>query len=49
MNNNQATIICTSLDRNECAELQAFSEAIKNPETRKEIISILEEAGLLPA
>lgn len=28
-------------------ELQAFQDAIKDPETRKEIISILEEAGLL--
>ena len=30
-------------------ELKAFQEAIKDPELRKEIISILEEAGLLPA
>ena len=29
-------------------ELKAFQDAIKDPETRKEIISILEEAGLLP-
>ena len=28
-------------------ELKAFQEAIKDPEIRKEIISILEEAGLL--
>ena len=28
-------------------ELAAFQVAIKDPETRKEIISILEEAGLL--
>ena len=28
-------------------ELKAFQEAIKDSETRKEIISILEEAGLL--
>ena len=30
-------------------ELKSFQDAIKNPETRKEIISILEEGGLLPA
>ena len=29
-------------------ELEAFTEAIKNPGTRKEIIAILESAGLLP-
>lgn len=28
-------------------ELRAFQDAIKDPETRKEIILILEEAGLL--
>lgn len=28
-------------------ELKAFQDAIKDPEKRKEIISILEEAGLL--
>ena len=28
-------------------ELQAFQEALKDPELRKEIISILEEAGSL--
>lgn len=28
-------------------DLEAFNEAIKDPETRKEITSILEEAGLL--
>ena len=33
---------CVSQD-----ELRAFQEAIKDPGTRKEIISILEEAGLL--
>ena len=30
-------------------ELNAFKEAIKDPELRKEITSILEEAGLLRA
>lgn len=29
-------------------ELEVFTEAIKNPGIRKEIIAILEEAGLLP-
>jgi hypothetical protein len=29
-------------------ELMAFSEAIQDPETRQAIITILEEAGLLP-
>ena len=28
--------------------MKAFQEAIKDPELRKEIISVLEEAGLLP-
>lgn len=29
-------------------ELEAFTEAIKNPAIRNEIIAILESAGLLP-
>ena len=29
--------------------MKAFQDAIKDPELRKQIISILEEAGLLPA
>lgn len=29
-------------------ELEVFTEAIKNPSIRKEIIAILESAGLLP-
>lgn len=29
-------------------ELEVFTEAIKNPGIRKEIIAVLEEAGLLP-
>ena len=29
-------------------ELEVFTEAIKNPDIRTEIITILEEAGLLP-
>lgn len=37
---NLATSVCQD-------ELIAFQEAIKDPETRKEIISILEAAGLL--
>ena len=28
--------------------MEAFEEAIKDPEMRKQIISVLEEAGLLP-
>ena len=49
MTNNQTAIIFTSLVLNEHEELRVFSEAIKDPEKRKEIISILEGAGLLPA
>jgi len=48
MSKNQATVIYTSLDPNEREELRAFAEAIKDPEIRREIITILEEAGLLP-
>lgn len=28
--------------------MKTFQEALKNPDLRKEIISVLEEAGLLP-
>ena len=45
---NEAITIYTSLDPNEYEELRAFAEAIKDPETREKIITILEEAGLLP-
>lgn len=39
--------VCSLASSVQPEELQAFQEAIKDPETRKEIISILEEAGLL--
>lgn len=38
----------TELNHREREELRAFAEAIKDPETRQRIITILEEAGLLP-
>ena len=34
---------------NEKSEIELFTEAIHNPAIRKEIIAILEEAGLLPS
>ena len=34
---------------NEQSELELFTEAIHNPAIRKQIIAILEEAGLLPS
>ena len=43
------TIICTLTESVDPEDLKAFEEAIKDPELRKKIISILEEAGLLPA
>lgn len=46
--NNKTAVIYTNLDQHESEELKAFAEAIRDPETRKAIISILEEAGLLP-
>lgn len=41
------TIICTLTESVDLEDLKAFEEAIKDPELRKKIISILEEAGLL--
>lgn len=41
--------VCNLANSVDQDELKAFNEAIKDPETRKEIISILEEAGLLPS
>ena len=41
-------MVYTSLAPEEHEELRAFAEAIKDPETRQKIITILEEAGLLP-
>lgn len=49
MINNQTAIIYTSHNQDKHKEIMEFSEAIKDPEKRKEIISILEGAGLLPA
>ena len=46
--NTQTPVIYTGLDPKEHEELRAFAEAIKDPETRQRIITILEEAGLLP-
>ena len=39
--------VCTLASPVNPDELKAFQEAIKDPGKRKEIISILEEAGLL--
>ena len=41
------TIICTLTESVDPEDLEAFEKAIKDPELRKKIISILEEAGLL--
>ena len=38
----------TELNHREREELRAFAEAIKDPDTRKRIIAILESAELLP-
>lgn len=48
MSNDKIVIGYTDLDHREREELRAFAEAIKDPETRQRIITILEEAGLLP-
>lgn len=42
------TAVCNPTVSVDPDELKAFQEAIKDPERRKEIIAILEEAGLLP-
>ena len=44
MTYNNTVCNCTAVDPE---ELKAFQEAINDPDRRKEIISILEEAGLL--
>lgn len=41
------TIVCNLAALDDPEELKAFEEAIQDPELRKKIISILEEAGLL--
>ena len=40
-------IVCNRTASVDQEELEAFQEAVKDPELRKKIISILEEAGLL--
>jgi len=42
------TAVCNLAASVDPDELRAFQEAINDPERRKAIIAILEEAGLLP-
>ena len=46
-NHESAVHICSTTDDFEF--MTAFEKAIKDPEQRKQIISILETAGLLPS
>ena len=48
MKANQETAIVHRNDADDPEIMKAFQDAIQNPEKRQQIISILEEAGLLP-
>lgn len=48
MKANQENVLLRQNDADDPEIMKAFQDAIQDPEKRQQIISILEEAGLLP-